>query len=37
MNYLTEKWTRLCVRCANNRLRNPYSGWLPMRRAGVSL
>jgi hypothetical protein len=27
-----EEYARLCVRCANWRLKNPYSALLPMRR-----
>jgi hypothetical protein len=27
-------WHRLCVRCANIRLRNPYNALLPMRKIG---
>ena len=29
---LSLKWSRLCVRCANRRLDNPYNALLHMRR-----
>lgn len=29
----TGAYERLCIRCANWRLRNPYSALLPMRKA----
>lgn len=28
------KWKRLCTRCANRRLDNPWGGLLPMRPIG---
>jgi len=28
----TREWARLCLRCANKRLRNPWSALLPMRK-----
>ena len=31
---LSGEWKRLCNRCANRRLNNPYNGILPMRMVG---
>jgi hypothetical protein len=31
-NHRTQAHQPLCVRCANNRLRNPWNALLPMRR-----
>ena len=28
-------WYRLCVRCANSRLRNPWNALLPMRKVSA--
>lgn len=33
---LSEEWKRLCLRCANSRLQNPYAGLLNIRRVRTS-
>lgn len=30
-NIMTKEWLRLCIRCANSRLNNPFNALLPMR------
>jgi hypothetical protein len=33
---LKRGWQRLCVACANKRLKNPYNALLPMRKANLT-